>query len=131
MLHTRSKTHALSITLLSMFFVAAGVNHFVHPAFYLKIMPPYLPAPLALVYVSGLFEVFGGLGVLVPRLRRIAGWGLIALLLAVFPANVHMALQPEQFDNLPLWSLIVRLPLQFVLIVWVFFAAKDQTWQSS
>jgi uncharacterized membrane protein len=113
----------LSITLLAILFIAAGVNHFVSPDMYVKIMPGYLPWPLALVYVSGFFEVAGGVGVAVPRLRLAAGWGLIALLVAVFPANVHMVVNSDQFPEIPFWVLVARLPLQGLLIAWVWWAA--------
>src|SRR5947209_582166 len=78
--------------ILGILFIAAGTYHFVNPDFYLKIMPPYLPWHLPLVYVSGFFEVLGGVVLLFRPLRRIACWGLIALLTAVFPANVQMTL---------------------------------------
>ena len=113
----------ISVALLSLLFIAAGFNHFVSPGMYLKIMPEYLPWPLALVYVSGFFEVLGGVGLAVPRLRRAAGWGLIALLVAVFPANVDMLMHAEQFPAIPVWALLARLPLQGVLIAWVWWAA--------
>jgi len=104
-------------------FVAAGVNHFVSPGVYLMIMPDYLPWPLALVYVSGFFETLGGVGLAAPRLRRAAGWGLIALLVAVFPANVDMLMNADQFPAIPVWAMVARLPLQGVLIAWVWWAA--------
>lgn len=113
----------ISIVLIAALFIAAGVNHFVSPDVYLKIMPAYLPWPLALVYVSGFFEVVGGIGVAVPRLRRAAGWGLIALLVAVFPANVDMVLHADRFPEIPFWALVARLPLQGLLIAWVWWAA--------
>ena len=111
-----------SIVLIAGLFIVAGANHFVSPNFYLKIMPPYVPWPLALIYVSGFFEIVGGVGVAVSRLRWAAGWGLVALLVAVFPANVHMALHAEDYANVPHWALIARLPLQFLLIAWVWWA---------
>jgi uncharacterized membrane protein len=77
--------------LLGILFVAAGVNHFVRPDFYVKIMPPYLPWHLELVYLSGVAEIVLGVLVLIPKWRSLAAWGLIALLVAVFPANIHMA----------------------------------------
>lgn len=117
----------LSIALLCILFVGAGVNHFVMPGTYQKIMPPYLPWPLALVYVSGFFEIVGGLGLLIPRLRTAAGWGLIALLLAVFPANVHMLVDAESFSHIPYWALVLRLPLQGVLIAWVWWSTIKRT----
>jgi uncharacterized membrane protein len=111
--------------LLSLFFVIAGTLHFLSPEAYMHIMPPYLSHPLLLVYVSGICEIAGGVGVLVPRLRRIAGYGLIALLITVFPANLHMALNHISLlgTNLPDWVLWSRLPLQALLIAWVWFCA--------
>jgi len=114
-----------SIVLLSLLFIAAGINHFVSPDVYMKIMPDYLPWPLVLVYVSGFFEVLGGFGLAVPRLRRAAGWGLIALLVAVFPANVHMVSNAADFPTIPFWTLVARLPLQGVLIAWLWWAAAQ------
>ena len=102
--------------LLGAFFVLAGVNHFIKPNFYLKIMPPYLPWHLPLVYLSGLFEVVLGVLLLIPRFTRIAAWGLIALLIAVFPANIHMATNHLLFPEYSPLALWLRLPLQFVLI---------------
>ncbi|GAC1599052.1 MAG: DoxX family protein [Hymenobacter sp.] len=104
---------------LAVLFVLTGSWHFVHPATYLAIMPPQLPQPLALVYVSGGCEVLGGLGLLPRRSRRLAGWGLLALLLAVFPANVYMALIHAQL-GIPGWVAWGRLPLQLPLLwgVW-------------
>ncbi|WP_413431522.1 hypothetical protein [Crateriforma spongiae] len=113
----------ISCFIIALLFVAAGVNHFASPDVYLKIMPDYLPWPLALVYVSGFFEVLGGIGVAVPKLRRAAGWGLIALLIAVFPANIHMVVHADRFPDIPFWALVARLPLQGVLIAWVWWAA--------
>ena len=83
-------------------------------------MPKVLPAPLLLVYFSGVFEVLGGIGLLVPQTQRYAAWGLVALLVAVFPANVSMAVNklPLGRRTLPTWMLWVRLPLQAVLIAW-------------
>ena len=110
----------LSRWLLVVLFVAAGVNHFVFPKFYLKIMPPYLPWHLALVYISGAAEIAGGLGLLIPGTRRLAAWGLIALLIAVFPANIHAALHGVG-GSFPDWILWARLPFQIVFIAWVYW----------
>jgi uncharacterized membrane protein len=107
--------------LLALFFVVAGVNHFVHPEFYVKIMPPYLPWHLELVYISGIAEAFLGLVILLPKWRSWAAWGLIALLIAVFPANIHMALHSDLYANIPPAFLWARLPLQFVMIAWAYW----------
>ena len=98
--------------------IAVGVLHFVHPDGFVKIVPSFLPAPRALVLVSGFFEILGGLGLLHPRTRRSAAIGLIALYIAVFPANINMAvndIQPAD-GHIPTLLLWVRLPLQLVLI---------------
>lgn len=123
----RSRLRAFALVALALFFVAAGVNHFVNPAFYVAIMPPYLPAHLALVQLSGVLEILGGLAVLVPRLRALAGWGLVLLLLAVFPANVHMAFHPELFPDVPASALRARLPLQGIFIAWAWWATRPDT----
>jgi uncharacterized membrane protein len=110
--------------LAAIFFIGAGLNHFRSPAFYERIIPPVLPSPHALVVISGLAEMMGGLGLLIPPLRRPAAWGLIALLIAVFPANLYMAIHAEKFADmhLPEWTFLARLPLQVVFIAWVWFA---------
>src|SRR5450432_901161 len=88
----------ISKYLLALFMVGAGTMHFINPDFYLKIMPPYLPLHLALVYLSGFFEIALGVLILVPRFSRVAAWGIIALLIAVFPANIYLF---EHQDVLP------------------------------
>lgn len=102
--------------------IAAGINHFVNPDFYLKIVPEALPEPDALVYGSGIAEVLGAVGTMHPRTRKPAGWFLIATLVAVYPANIYMALNPSRFPSIPQWALIARLPLQFLFIYWVWLA---------
>jgi uncharacterized membrane protein len=115
-----SRHREMSRRLLILFFVGAGINHFRVPAAYLAIMPPYLPAPLLLVYLSGVAEIIGGLGVWYPPTRRVAGWGLLLLLLAVFPANVQAALYGVPDAALPSWVWWARLPLQGILLWWVY-----------
>ncbi|MBI3828848.1 MAG: DoxX family membrane protein [Planctomycetes bacterium] len=110
--------------LLGLFFVAAGVNHFVHPAFYMSIMPPYLPWHALLVYLSGLIEMALGVAVLIPKFTRSAAWGLILLLLAVFPANIHMAANPQLYPDFSPLALWIRLPLQAVFIAWAFWFTR-------
>jgi uncharacterized membrane protein len=114
----------LALIALAFVFVAAGVNHFVNPEFYIAIMPPYLPAHDALVALSGVFEILGGIGVLVPRTRSLSGWGLVALLVAVFPANLHMALHPELFSDVSPGALYFRIPIQIVFIAWTYWATR-------
>jgi len=114
----------IALFALAIAFTASGVNHFVNPEFFIAIMPPYLPAHAELVALSGVFEILGGLGVLVPRTRSLAGWGLVALLIAVFPANLHMALNPELFPDVSPAALYFRLPIQFVVIAWSYWATR-------
>jgi uncharacterized membrane protein len=105
---------------LAVFMVLAGAMHFRSPRAYERIMPAWLPAHRPLVVVSGAFEVLGGLGLLVPATRSLAAWGLVALFVAVFPANVNMAVHrlPLGKRPLPTWALWARLPLQLVFIAW-------------
>jgi uncharacterized membrane protein len=107
--------------LLGVFFALAGLNHFINPAFYLNIMPPYLPWHAFLVYLSGFFEVLFGILVLLSKYRRVGAWGIIAVLIAVTPANVHMALHPQLYPEIRPFFLWLRLPLQLVLIAWAYW----------
>jgi uncharacterized membrane protein len=111
--------------LLGIFFVLAGINHFRAPDFYLKIVPPYIPWPSAMVAISGVAESLLGLAVLYPKTRRLAGWGIIALLVAVFPANLYMYRHAELFPNLKPEALLIRLPLQGVMMAWAWWVSSD------
>lgn len=110
--------HKLNLLFLSMFYVAAGTNHFLMPEAYLPMMPEYLPWHDQLIFLSGVCEVLLGLLVLPDQTRQEAGIGLVLLLLAIFPANLHMALHPELFPIVSPWVLWLRLPFQLVLILW-------------
>ena len=114
----------LSVFTLSVFFVSFGIVHFANPEFYLSIMPPNLPLKLEAVYISGLFEIFGGVGVLIAPTRKIASLGLVALLVAVYPANIYMALNPEAFPDVPLSALYFRLILQFLFFYWAYSVSR-------
>jgi uncharacterized membrane protein len=109
------------------FFILAGALHFVIPKTYRQIVPPYLPSPTAMVAASGAAEIAGGVGLIAQApARRIAGWWLVATLVAVLPANVHMALHAEDYPKVPggaptLWA---RLPFQGVFIAWVLSASR-------
>ena len=113
--------HNIGAIILGTFFICAGVMHFLATDGYVAMMPIYIPWQRGLVYLSGAFEIAGGLGVMIPPIRRFAGIGLIVLLIAVFPANAHVALHglPVASADLPVWGLWLRLPLQFLLIYWV------------
>lgn len=115
--------------LMSALLVLIGILHFVAPTGFAAIVPRYLPAPVLLVYLSGACEILGGVGLQVPRARRLAAWGLIALFVAVFPANINMAVNhiaPEGLA-LPTWALWGRLPFQAVLIAWAWWVARPES----
>ena len=101
-------------TLTGIFWIVAGTLHFTHTRVYMAIMPPYVPRHRESVLVSGAAEIAGGVGVLVPAARPVARWWLLALLAAVFPANLHMALNPRDYKRIPAWALWLRLPVQAV-----------------
>jgi uncharacterized membrane protein len=121
---TAARVKAAMKWLLAALFVVAGVNHFRSPEFYVRIMPPYLPWHYELVLISGVFEIALGVALLIPRFTIAAAWGLIALLVAVFPANLHMALHAEQFPHIPAALLWARLPLQGALIAWAYWYTR-------
>lgn len=108
----------IAVGSLSALLIGSGVVHLVRPEVYLPMMPSYLPAHMPLVYLSGVFEILGGVGMLLPWTRRWAGLGVIALLIAVFPANIHIAMNdiPVAGHDVPLWGHLLRLPLQAVMI---------------
>ena len=109
--------------LLGVFFLVAGSLHFLRPKPYVAIVPDGLPRKLEIVYVSGVAELIGGAGVLAAPTRRAAGWWLIATLVAIFPANVNMAVNAERYRSVPEPLLWGRLPLQGLLIAWVWRVA--------
>jgi uncharacterized membrane protein len=120
----RRLTRAAFRWLLAAFFIVAGANHFRTPAMYIAMIPPWLPWPAGLNLIAGVSELMGGIGILLPPVRIAAGWGLIALLIAVFPANLHVALMGHMpgtgFSQPTLW---LRLPFQALLIAWVAWVA--------
>ncbi|MBD2073288.1 DoxX family protein [Phormidium sp. FACHB-592] len=111
---------------LALFIITAGVLHFVTPAPFVKIVPPQLPYPLELVYISGFFEILGGIGLLIPLVSVAAAWGLIALFIAVFPANINMAVNNIKLEGIPHSPVLywARLPLQAVLIAWAWWYTR-------
>lgn len=124
----KSRTRSILRWAATLFFVAAGANHFINPAPYLGMMPAEIPVGWhsALNVISGAAEILGGLGLILPATRRLAAWGLIALLVAVFPANVNMAINdlPLGTSRVPTWALWGRLPLQAVMVVWVYLFTR-------
>jgi len=126
----RAKPIVRTVVAIAMMFV--GVFHFLRPIDFVRIVPSWLPAPLWLVYISGVAEVAGGVGLLLPRFRRAAGWGLIALYIAVFPANVNMAvnrIQPEgaHLSDAFFWG---RLPFQIVFIALAYWFTRPDRKQA-
>ena len=129
---TRTRTAATPYTVLMPYacilfaaiFILAGPLHFFFTDTYVRAMPPYLPAPRFLVQLSGVFEVLGGLGILYPPTRRFAAWGLVALLIAVEPANLQMALDHARWRTIPEWALWLRVPLQLPLIYWAWLYTR-------
>ena len=120
---TNSTIRTVFRWIAALFFVGVGAQHFTSPDTFLHIMPPYLPYPLELVYLSGFFEIAGGIGLLVPRTRRFAGWGLIALLIAVYPANIHMLVNDIYLPDMPSSRILLwlRMPMQLVfafIVLW-------------
>lgn len=110
--------------LFASIFIAAGFLHWVLPDLFVKIMPPYLPWHWELVYLSGVFEIVLGVMLLIPKSQVLAAWGLIVLLMAVFPANVHMALNASDYPQFPAALIWLRLPLQGVLIAWAYWFTR-------
>jgi uncharacterized membrane protein len=110
-------------------FIAVGVLHFIRPAPFVRIIPPYIPAPEFMVYLSGVFEILGGVGLLIAPFRKVAGWGLIALTIVVFQANIYMAVEKVYLDGMPKepWLLYARLPFQVLFLVMIWLSMKDTT----
>ncbi len=106
------------LILMSLLYVAAGISHYLNPERYIEIMPPWLPQPLFLVYMSGMFEFLLGILLMHRLTRQFAAWGIIILLIAVFPANIQMAINYGEINHPYLWLAVLRLPLQIFLIWW-------------
>ena len=114
----------IALAVIYLWFFIGGIGHFVAPDFFLKIVPPQLHYPLALVYISGFFELLGACGLLFLTTRRAAGIGLIALTLAVTPANVYMWLNPQLFPRIAETLLLLRLVLQIILLWFIWWATR-------
>ncbi|MES2240108.1 MAG: DoxX family protein [Bacteroidota bacterium] len=106
--------------LMALLYLLAGLNHFRIPKIYLKIIPPYLPNPKLINRLSGAAEIILGILLIFPMTKNYAAWGIIALLIAVFPANLFMFQTPEAGFGIPRWILLLRLPLQLLLIWWAY-----------
>lgn len=110
--------YRVGLVMQAIFYVVAGVNHFWHTAMYVSIMPPHYTHPVGLVQLSGVAEILGGIGLLVPWSRRVAAWGIVAMLVVYFDVHVYMAMHADRFATIPAWVIYARLPLQFLLIAW-------------
>ena len=110
--------YRMGLVTQAIFYVAAGINHFWHTAMYVAIMPPHYTHPVELVQISGVAEVLGGVGLLVPWSRRFAAWGIVAMLVVYFDVHLYMALHTDRFAAIPAWVIDARLPLQLLLIAW-------------
>lgn len=120
----RSRLYWISLAVMGVFYIAAGLNHLVTPQFYLAVMPPYIPWPDAVILWSGIAELLGGIGVLVPLTRPMAAWGIVLMLACFLPVHVNMCLHPEAFAHIPLWAIWVRLPLQIPLMLWAWLYTR-------
>lgn len=127
-LQRRRQLRKISVFVLGLGFVGIGLLHFIRPEPFEAIVPPFLPWARAIVYLSGVAEIALGVGVLVPRTRRLAAWGLIALLVAVFPANLYHAFGDVQLASMqaPLVYHVIRLPMQLVLIAWAWWHTRPE-----
>jgi uncharacterized membrane protein len=109
---------------MAIFYVLAGIAHFRNPQFYLALMPPDVPWQTGLINLTGIAEILGGIGLLVPngfvfaRTRDAAAWGIVALLVCIYPVHINMCLHPDRYPQVPLWGLWLRLLLQLPLIAW-------------
>lgn len=106
---------------MAILYILAGLNHFRNPRLYIKIIPPYFPKPKVLNYISGMAEIILGIGLCIPRLSTVSAWGIIALLIVVFPANLFMFTNKKAGMGLPKTVLFFRLPLQIVLMIWAYY----------
>lgn len=124
----QTKWQAVARGAVGLLFLTSGALHFLRPQPFIHIVPPWLPSPRLLVYLSGLFEILGAIALQVSLLRTIAGWGLIALLVAVFPANIFMLTNHPYIGEIAVspWILWLRLPLQFALIYLVWWCSRPR-----
>jgi uncharacterized membrane protein len=114
--------------LMALLYMLAGFNHFWHPPTYLSIMPPWMPAHTLLVAISGVAEIVLGAGLLWTPVSRYAAWGIILLLIAVFPANVQMLINWKHTGHPHLWLAWLRLPIQLLLIAWAYLYTRSRKW---
>tara|TARA_R110001592_G_scaffold40042_2_gene131617 strand:- start:571 stop:969 length:399 start_codon:yes stop_codon:yes gene_type:complete len=119
----------IPLLVIALFFMIGGIAHFVVADFFMMAMPDYLGYHKEIVIISGVFEILGAIGILVPQTRLLAGYCLIALIVAVYPANINMALHPEKYKDISEWFLYIRLPFQFLFIWFVWWAIAPERLQ--
>jgi len=120
----------ISLCSLAILFLFAGANHFIKPEFYKQLMPNYLPLHYEIIFISGVFEMLLGFGLFFEKTRKMSAWGIVALLIAVYPANIYMWMNNIQIDGKATPALFhyIRLPMQFVLVYWAYsFTKKPQS----
>lgn len=116
----------IPLLVIALFFTGGGIAHFALMDFFVQAMPDYLGYHKELVIISGIFELLGAAGILLPQTRLLAGYCLIALVIAVYPANIHMALHPEQYPDIPELFLYIRLPFQFLFVWFIWWAIAPE-----
>ncbi len=124
MISTMQTLRTLSAWVMGLAYIAFGINHFWHPDFYINIMPSYLPSHGLLVDLSGVAEIVLGVMILIPRYRKPAAWGIIAMLIVFMTVHIHMVQNSQLFKNVPEYLLWLRIPLQFILILWAFWYTR-------
>ena len=112
------------LALFVLFYVSSGINHFISPDFYLKLMPPYIPFPLEVIYLSGVIEIILGVGAALSRFRVWAAWAIIFMLISFMPVHIHMVAHPEMYPDVPEIGLWLRIAVQGALIWWAYCYAK-------
>ena len=122
----KTKIYFFFLYVMAVFYFLAGINHFIKPEFYLKLIPEFLPAHIVLNYVSGICEIVFAVLLLPIKTRRYAAWGIVLLLIAVFPANIKMFIDFWESDHPGVWISAIRLPLQLVFIWWAWIYTKQR-----
>lgn len=110
--------------LMALLYIAAGVNHFINPDFYIRIMPPYIPWHGFMVAASGVAEIALGVGLLIPATRALAAWGIVAMLLVFMVVHLHMLFNPQDYANVSVYALLARVLFQFPLILWAWWYTR-------
>lgn len=117
----------LSLIIFVIFYVASGLNHFLNPQFYLRLMPSYIPFPTEIIYLSGVIEIVLGVGAGIPRFRARSAWAVIFMLISFMPVHIHMLIHPDLYPDVPEVGLWLRIVIQGVLIWWAYCYAKTMT----